>query len=78
MDYVLSTRLPPELADKIAREVHRSYMKDICNEINYCIVWIRLKNEMPSFLIGRIRSNYYAILDYDNIVGTKIVLIPDD
>ncbi len=76
MDYVLSKNLPPELVDDICKRVHKSYMEDICKEIKYCIVWIRLKNEMPSFLIGRITSNYYAILDYDNIMGVKTIVIP--
>ena len=76
MEKMLSDRLPPELVDIICRDVHRRYMKDICNEIKYNIVWIRMKNEMPSFLIGRYNNNqYYALIDYDSIIGTTIVLI---
>ena len=76
MDYVLSQRLPEELVDIICRDVHRRYMKDICNEINYNIVWIRLKNEMPSFLIGTFKYNrYYPLLDFDNIVGVTVITL---
>ena len=74
MDYVLSRRLPVELVDIICRDVHRRYMKDICNEIKYNIVWIRLRNEMPSFLIGTFKYNrYYPLLDFDNIVGVTYI-----
>ena len=76
MDYVLSSKLPEELVDIICRDVHRRYMKDICNEIKYNIVWIRLKNEMPSFLIGTFRHNqYYALLDFDNIIGVTVLTL---
>jgi|TARA_R110002073_G_scaffold235804_2_gene397025 hypothetical protein len=76
MDYVLSQRLPAELVDIICRDVHRRYMKDICNQIKFNIVWIRLKNEMPSFLIGTFKNNqYYALLDYDNILGATYIML---
>lgn len=76
MDYVLSQRLPEELVDIICRDVHRRYMKDICNEIKYNIVWIRLKNEMPSFLVGTFKFNrYYPLLDFDNIVGVTVITL---
>ena len=76
MDYVLSQRLPEELVDIICRDVHRRYMKDICNEIKYNIVWIRLKNEMPSFLVGTFKYNrYYPLLDFDNIVGVTVITL---
>jgi hypothetical protein len=76
MDYVLSSNLPPELVDDICRRVHESYMRDICNEIKYNIVWVRLKNEMPSFLIGTLKSNtYYPLLDFDNIVGVTVITL---
>ena len=76
MDYVLSRKLPEELVDIICRDVHRRYMKDICNEIKYNIVWIRLINEMPSFLIGTFRHNQYnALLDLDNIIGVTVLTL---
>ena len=76
MDYVLSQRLPAELVDIICRDAHRRYMKDICNQIKFNIVWIRLKNEMPSFLIGTFKNNqYYALLDYDNILGATYIML---
>jgi tryptophan 2,3-dioxygenase len=76
MDHLLTSRLPIELAEVIARQVHEMYMKEVIHEITHCIVWIRMKNQMPSFLIGRYRSNYYhALIDYDNIVGTKVIVL---
>lgn len=78
MDFVLSQNLPPELVDDIAKRVHKLYMIDICKEINYNIVWVRLRNEMPSFLIGTFKTNmYYPLIDYDCIIGTAICVLPN-
>lgn len=74
MDYVLSKNLPPELVDIICRDVHRRYMKDVCNEIQYNIVWILTKQYKRSFLIGSFKTNqYYALLHYDSMIKQSVM-----
>jgi len=52
--------LPLELINIIYKMLHKLYMKEIRNEIDYCLTWVRLKNGKYSFLIGR--NNYYRVL----------------
>lgn len=57
--------MPNEILDIIYKKLHNLYMLDICNEISYCIVWIRLKTGEYSFLVGNYKKNYYNSLSID-------------
>lgn len=57
---MLDNKLPPEIINIIYKMVHKLYMKEIRNEINYCLTWVRLKTGKYSFLIGQ--NNYYRLL----------------
>lgn len=52
--------LPLELINIIYKILHKLYMKEIRNEIDYCLTWVRLKNGKYSFLIGK--NSYYRVL----------------
>ena len=74
MECVLSKNLPPELVDIICKDIHKMYMKDICDEIKFNIVWILTKQYKRSFLIGSFKTNtYYALLHYDSIIKQSVM-----
>ena len=55
--------LPLELVEIVALHLHRQYMRDIIEIINYKIVFI-LTTERMSFLICE-GQNYYKALDWN-------------
>lgn len=59
MDLVLSERLPPELVDKIAREVHRLNFKGCLSQIKYCIY--RVSDDLYQMS----NWNYWQVLSMD-------------
>lgn len=66
MDYVLSQRLPPELVDVIAKEVHRKNFRDCLNSIKYCVVKIYTPKDGGYCFITSNNPNYYvALLEED-------------
>lgn len=64
--------LPPELWDMIYKELHRSYMKDICYYINHNLVWVRAYDKkkrefLYSFVIGEHRNNrFWALVEEES------------
>ena len=64
--------LPPEICDKIYRELHGLYMKDICYCLNHNLVWVRVFDKTKqcfsySFMIGEHRSNrFWSLIEHDN------------
>jgi len=64
MDVCLSHYLPPELVDKIAKEVHRLNMKDIIRQIKFNITWIRVEGK-NTFIIHN-TPNFYSLLDVED------------
>ena len=64
MDYCLSQVLPPELVDKIAKEVHRMNMCDVHDQLLNCVTWIYVRNageEKLSFIVSN-NYNYFRVL----------------
>lgn len=59
----LDNLLPPELVEIIARKLHNDYMNDICQIINYKMVFI-LTDEKLSFLVCE-SQNYYSALEVE-------------
>ncbi len=60
--------LPPEIieiilkkADELNLQEHKFKMKDVFNQILYCVTWIRCENEY-SFIISN-TPNIYALLE---------------
>ena len=62
MDDLLRRNLPIELVEIIMRQVHKSYMNDLCIEIINNVVWVRTKANQYSFLIGKTQNNPYYVL----------------
>lgn len=63
MERVLSARLPPELVDRIARQVHELNFKRVLNALVHQVVWVRANNTL-SFMVSN-STNYYLVLDTD-------------
>ena len=63
MDRVLSAWLPPELADKIARQVHELNFERVLSALVHQVVWVRSNNSL-SFMVSN-STNYYLVLDTD-------------
>lgn len=64
MDYCLSRALPPELVDKIAREVHYLNMRDVLYQLKHCVTWIYCRydgEDHMSFIVSN-NHNYFRIL----------------
>lgn len=61
--------LPVELSDKIYRELHRSIMNDICEIIDFKIVFIVVSEDEQSRMSWLVceQQNYYYLLD-DEII----------
>jgi hypothetical protein len=59
----LDSRLPLELVEIIARKLHASLIKDICEIINHKIVFI-LADQKLSFLVCE-SQNYYSALEIE-------------
>lgn len=55
--------LPIELVEIVARNLHKSYMQDICEIINYKIVFIIADNKM-SWLACEYQ-NRYSVLEIE-------------
>lgn len=64
MDAVLSYYLPPELVDKIAREVHRKNFRSCLSQIKYCVVKIYAQGEY-SFITSNNYGYYESLMDDD-------------
>ena len=62
MDHLLRSNLPIELVEIIMKNVHNRYMKELCNEINFNVVWVRTKEGEYSFLVGKTQNNPYYLL----------------
>ena len=62
MEYVLSQRLPSELVDVIAKEVHKRNFKDCLNQIKYCVVKIYAPKDGGYCFITSNNPNYYVSL----------------
>lgn len=58
---ILDDRLPPELADKIFRDIHKALQREINIIINHKIVFILVEKKM-SFLVCE-TQNYYTALE---------------
>tara|TARA_R110000822_G_scaffold37678_5_gene105335 strand:- start:1777 stop:1983 length:207 start_codon:yes stop_codon:yes gene_type:complete len=56
--------LPLELVEIVALHLHRQYMKDVIEIINYKIVFI-MTSERMSFLVCE-RQNYYKAIEIEN------------
>lgn len=56
----LDNLLPPELVEIIAKQLHASYIQDICQIINHKIVFI-LADQKLSWLVCE-NQNYYSPL----------------
>jgi len=71
----LDKHLPVEITDIIYKMFHRSCMRDICNTIQYKVVFILTENEKTneknkiSFLVCE-GSNYYYLLGDEIVLGT--------
>lgn len=72
--HLLDRYLPIELTDKIYKQVHQSCMRDICEIINYKIVFtLYWMNENDNFNYDKAKmsflvcenQNYYMCLDTD-------------
>jgi len=59
----LDSYLPPELVFIIAKQLHASYIQDICKIINHKIVFI-LADQKLSWLVCE-NQNYYSVLEDD-------------
>ena len=59
----LDRLLPLELIEIIARKLHNDYMNDICQIINFKMVFI-LTDEKLSFLVCE-SQNYYSALEVE-------------
>jgi len=59
----LNNLLPLELIEIIARQLHNDYMNDICQIINYKMVFI-LADQKLSFLVCE-SQNYYSVLEVE-------------
>jgi hypothetical protein len=59
----LENHLPQELVEIIARQLHASYIKDICETINHKMVFI-LADQKLSFLVCE-SQNYYSALELE-------------
>ena len=57
--------LPVELSDKIYQELHRIIMKDICEIIDFKIVFIVVSEDEESRMSWLVceQQNYYYLLD---------------
>lgn len=67
MDYILSQRLPSELVDVIANEVHKRVFKDCLDQIKYCVVKIYAPKDGGYCFITSNNSNYYVGLLEDDL-----------
>lgn len=63
MDKVLSARLPAELVDKIARQVHQLNFSRVLSALVHQVVWVRAEGR-ASFMVSN-STNYYLVLDHD-------------
>ncbi len=63
MDLGLSTYLPNELRDLIARQVHELNFGPVLTAIQYQVVWVRAEGKV-SFMVSN-STNYYLVLDLD-------------
>jgi len=59
MDFVLTSNLPIEIVDIIAKDIHQRYMYDLIPEIENNVTWVRTKRGEYSFLIGATANNPY-------------------
>ena len=68
MDFLLCNNLPIELVENITRRVHNAYMRDLIIEIELNVVWVRTRQNVYTFLIGKTQNNpYYPLrnlIDY--------------
>ena len=70
MEGILLNFLPDLPVHMIMKELHRSYMRDICKYINHNLIWVRFINKNTkefeyTFLIGENKSNRYLGLADD-------------
>ena len=71
----LDRHLPIEITDMIYHMLHRMYMREICNIINYKIVFVCVLDEKTkepkkmSFLICE-KQNYYYLLGDEIVLGS--------
>lgn len=76
MDYILSQRLPSELVDVVAKEVHKCNFKDCLNQIKYCVVKIYAPKDGGYCFITSNNPNYYVgLLEEDlnfEIINTEL------
>jgi hypothetical protein len=59
--------LPVEIWNKIYKMVHKSYMKDLCREIEHNVVWVRLRSgNIYTYSFWTCKGdNYYKSLEWD-------------
>ena len=72
MDLVLSKNLPVELADIIAKMVHRMHLKEVHEQLIHGVVWIVNDGEYLFWVCNS--YNRYAILS-DSELWKKITFI---
>ena len=68
----LDKHLPVEITDIIYKMFHKSCMRDICNTIQYKVVFILTENEINklSFLVCENQNYYYLLGDDEIVLGT--------
>ena len=65
MDYLLRSFLPIEIVEKIMKDIHNRYMRELICELTQNVVWIRTATGEYSFLVGKTSNNpYYVLRDY--------------
>ncbi len=71
MNFVLSERLPPELVDMIAKEVHRLNFKGCLSQIKYCVV--KIYSDGDYGFIASNNHNYYECLDENDDLMIEVI-----
>jgi len=71
MNFVLSERLPSELVDMIAKEVHRLNFKGCLSQIKYCVV--KIYSDGDYGFITSNNHNYYECLDENDDLMIEVI-----
>lgn len=84
MDFkLLSSKLPNELVDKIAKQLHFSFMKDLKEDIKRVNVWKRptkylvdIIGSSGTFQVGHYDNKHLEIYDYHGFYISGKVMSP--